>query len=46
MQYLKQNISLKVSSVEDSNAATNLPNGDVVEFDIVNNIDAILETKY
>lgn len=39
-------VSLKVSSVEDTNAATNLPNGEVVEFDIVNNIDAILETKY
>ena len=39
-------VSLKVSSVGETNEATNLPNGEVVEFDIVNNIDAILETKY
>ena len=34
-------VSLKVSSVQET-AAT----GEVVEFNIVNNIDAILETKY
>ena len=34
-------VSLKVSSTKDTTAT-----GDLVEFDIVNNIDAILETKY
>ena len=34
-------VSLKVSSVEETNAT-----GEIIEFDIVNNIDAILETKY
>ena len=34
-------VSLKVSSTRDTTAT-----GEVVEFDIVNNIDAILETKY
>jgi len=39
-------VSLKVSSTEETNAATMLPDGEVFEFDIVNNIDAILETTY
>ena len=34
-------VSLKVSSTQDTTAT-----GELVEFDIVNNIDAILETKY
>ena len=34
-------VSLKVSSTKDTTAT-----GELVEFDIVNNIDAILETKY
>lgn len=34
-------VSLRVLSTEDTTAT-----GDVIEFDIVNNIDAILETKY
>ena len=34
-------VSLKVSSTKDTNTT-----GEFVEFDIVNNIDAILETKY
>ena len=34
-------VSLKVSSKKDVNAT-----GEYVEFDITNNIDAILETKY
>ena len=35
-------VSLRVSSVSDKVSV----NGEVIEFDIVNNIDAILETKY
>ena len=34
-------VSLRVSSTKETTAT-----GDLVEFDIVNNIDAILETKY
>ena len=34
-------VSLKVSSTKETNAT-----GEIIEFDIVNNIDAILETKY
>ena len=34
-------VSLKVSSTKDTTAT-----GEIIEFDIVNNIDAILETKY
>ena len=34
-------VSLKVSSTQDTTAT-----GELVEFNIVNNIDAILETKY
>lgn len=34
-------VSLKVSSVNSTNAT-----GEIIDFDIVNNIDAILETKY
>lgn len=34
-------VSLRVSSTQDTTAT-----GDLMEFDIVNNIDAILETKY
>lgn len=34
-------VSLRVSSTQDTTAT-----GEVVEFNIVNNIDAILETKY
>lgn len=34
-------VSLKVSSTKGTNVT-----GEIVEFDIVNNIDAILETKY
>lgn len=34
-------VSLKVSSKKDTTAT-----GEIVEFDIVNNLDAILETKY
>ena len=34
-------VSLRVSSTQDTTAT-----GEIVEFDIVNNIDAILETKY
>ena len=34
-------VSLKVSSMKETNAT-----GEIIEFDIVNNIDAILETKY
>lgn len=34
-------VSLKVSSTKDTNTT-----GEFMEFDIVNNIDAILETKY
>ena len=34
-------VSLKISSTSETTAT-----GEVVEFDIVNNIDAILETKY
>lgn len=34
-------VSLKVSSAKETNAT-----GEIVEFNIVNNIDAILETKY
>lgn len=34
-------VSLKVSSTQNTTAT-----GELVEFDIVNNIDAILETKY
>lgn len=34
-------VSLKVSSTSETNAT-----GEIVEFDIVNNIDAILETKF
>lgn len=34
-------VSLKISSVKETNVT-----GDIVDFDIVNNIDAILETKY
>ena len=34
-------VSLRVSSAQDTTAT-----GEVVEFNIVNNIDAILETKY
>lgn len=34
-------VSLKVSSAQETSAT-----GEVIEFDIVNNIDAILETKY
>ena len=35
-------VSLRVSSASDKASV----NGEVIEFDIVNNIDAILETKY
>lgn len=38
-------VSLRVSSVKGSTTGI-LPNGEYVTFDIVNNIDAILETKY
>ena len=34
-------VSLRVSSAKETNVT-----GEIVEFDIVNNIDAILETKY
>ena len=34
-------VSLRVSSTKDTTTT-----GDLVEFDIINNIDAILETKY
>lgn len=34
-------VSLRVSSTKETNAT-----GEIMEFDIVNNIDAILETKY
>ena len=34
-------VSLKVSSTKETSAT-----GEIIEFDIVNNIDAILETKY
>lgn len=34
-------VSLKVSSAKETNAT-----GEIIEFNIVNNIDAILETKY
>ena len=34
-------VSLKVSSTSETNAT-----GEIMEFDVVNNIDAILETKY
>ena len=34
-------VSLKVSSTKDTGTT-----GEIIEFDIVNNIDAILETKY
>ncbi|MBR6690853.1 MAG: hypothetical protein IKL65_05925 [Bacilli bacterium] len=34
-------VSLKVSSTQDTSAT-----GEIIEFNIVNNIDAILETKY
>lgn len=34
-------VSMKISSVKDTNVT-----GEVINFDIVNNIDAILETKY
>lgn len=34
-------VSMKISSVKSTNAT-----GDIIDFDIVNNIDAILETKY
>ena len=34
-------VSLRVSSTQETNAT-----GEIVEFNIVNNIDAILETKY
>lgn len=34
-------VSLKVSSTQETNAT-----GEIIEFNIVNNIDAILETKY
>lgn len=39
-------VSLKVSSMKQTNDATALPEGETFEFNIVNNIDAILETKY
>ena len=39
-------VSLKVSSTKETNTTTMLPDGEVFEFDIVNNIDAILETTY
>ena len=39
-------VSLKVSSTSETNAAASLPNGEIFEFDVINNIDAILETKY
>ena len=39
-------VSLRVSSTEKTNATSSLPNGELIEFNIVNNIDAILETKY
>lgn len=38
-------VSLRVSSTKESNATTSMPNGEIIEFDIVNNIDAILESK-
>ena len=34
-------VSLRVSSKKDTNAT-----GEIVEYNVVNNIDAILETKY
>lgn len=39
-------VSLRVSSGRKTNVAASLPEGEVFEFNIVNNIDAIIETKY
>ena len=38
-------VSLRVSSKKQDNSTTSMPNGEIIEFDIINNIDAILETK-
>ena len=39
-------VSLRVSSLKKTNATASLPEGEEFEFNIVNNIDAIIETKY
>ena len=39
-------VSLRVLSRTSTNANTALPEGEIVEFDFVNNIDAIFETKF
>ena len=39
-------VSLRVSSAKNTNATSILPQDEVIEYNIVNNIDAILETTY
>ena len=39
-------VSLKVSTKEKTDATTALEDGEIIEFNITNYIDAILETKY